>query len=331
MKSTFEFKFHGEEVKDGSIQVDDFAAAALAISTLIQEANKALNGDRAAVSVRLKADPFRPGSFETFIELGLSIVDQAKLLIGKEGLKTSQGLLELLGFWVKADGASGGVLTGGLINFLKALRGQIPQQIKKIGGGTALVVTGDGSHIRIDQSVTTIYNNARAPKALNDALRPLERDGIESLEFSNPAQPLAEPNRITKQDREQFQRIAEQREQEQEQEQEGEDEHISEYELFLKLVSVSFEGDYVWRFTNGKNRITALMKDADFLEQVRGGMAFRSGTLLKVRIKTKTTFTKAGAPSTQHSIIKVLQKRAPPVQQRLLEDRPSPKDKTSDQ
>ena len=86
---------------DGSIEVEDFAAAALAIGTLIQETNKTLNGDRATVSVRLKADPFHPGSFETVIELGLSIVDQAKLLVGTEPIKTGQDLLEALGFCVR--------------------------------------------------------------------------------------------------------------------------------------------------------------------------------------------------------------------------------------
>ena len=327
MTTAFEFKFHGAEVDDGSIEVEDFAAAALAIGTLIQETNKTLNGDRATVSVRLKADPFRPGSFETVIELGLSIVDHARLLIGTEQINTGQDLLEALGFCVKADGATGGVLADGLIGLLKWLRGKKEKEIRQKTGGISLVVATNGSSVHVHQNVVNILNNHRVPKALNDALKPLEREGIDWLEFSDVNVP-AGGNRITREDREDFQQIAEQREQDHDI-----DEHTSVYERLLGLVSVSFEGGYVWRFTDGRSRFTASMSDPDFLARVEGGAAvFRSGTLLRVRVKTTTTFTESGAPQTRHTIVKVLQMTAPPVQRKLpLDTETKDEEQTSDQ
>ena len=94
----FEIKFVGEAVASGAIDVKYLAPTLLAVGDLIEESNRVLNGNRALVSVQLKAD-FQPGSFEGLLELGVSFLDQAKNLFAEGGLHDAKGILESIGFW----------------------------------------------------------------------------------------------------------------------------------------------------------------------------------------------------------------------------------------
>lgn len=54
--------YDGEAVRDGSMDVQQLAPALLAVSDLFKAANKATNGEQAALSVRVQAE-FGKGSF----------------------------------------------------------------------------------------------------------------------------------------------------------------------------------------------------------------------------------------------------------------------------
>lgn len=314
-KTALGFKFHGDEVRDGTIQVNDLAATASAIDALVREANQVLNGDRATVSVRVRADSFYPGSFETTLEVAVLIAEHAGRFIGNDGLKTSEELLEALGFWTKA-GPAGGLATG-LLGLLKWLRGKTPKATHRIGGGVTVVVAQDGANVHIDESVNLLYADPAIPPAVNNVVKALARPGMESLEFFGADGREAHPVRITKRDRENIDRIAKQRRAQPER-------RVRRYETWLRVVSIAFEGKSMWQFKENGKQIRAHMEDEDFLDRVqRGRVVFRSGTSLRVLLETVTTRFNSGRSRTRRSILRVLDVKDRAIRRQLGFDEPA--------
>lgn len=54
-RASFEIVFEGEPFEDGVIDVRDLAPSLLAFGTVVQAANKTLNGERAEASLKLAA------------------------------------------------------------------------------------------------------------------------------------------------------------------------------------------------------------------------------------------------------------------------------------
>lgn len=315
-KTAFGFKVRGDEVRDGTIQVEDFAATASAIGTLVQEANRTLHGDRAMASVRIRADSFYAGSFKTTLEVVLAIADHAGRFIGNEGLRTSEELLEALGLWSKAAPAS--VLAGGLMGFLKWLRGKPPKEMITIRGGVAKVIAHDGATVHIDQSVKTLFSDPAIPQSVSEAIKILERHGIDSLEFFGADKQGRRAVRITKGDRENIERIAKERDRHSQQER-----HVRKYETWLRVVSITFEGRFMWQFKEDGKLIRAHIEDQNFLNRVqRGRVEFRSGMSLKVLVKTVTTRTNFKSSRTRRSILKVLDVEDRTIRRQLGFDEP---------
>lgn len=83
----------GPDVDDGSMDVADLAPALLAASRLITSANRALNGDRADVRVRVAA--LRTGSFEIELQVVTSLWEQTKALLSQDDITSGEGAARL--------------------------------------------------------------------------------------------------------------------------------------------------------------------------------------------------------------------------------------------
>ena len=70
--STFAFAFEGETFDDGEIDVRDLAPALLSLGEVVQAANRALNGNRAQATLRMKATNL--GSFEALLSVDISFL-----------------------------------------------------------------------------------------------------------------------------------------------------------------------------------------------------------------------------------------------------------------
>ena len=313
VKKTFQFKFNGPEVEDGSISVHDFAESAAAVGSLIEESNRILNGRVAAARVRLTADAFQEGSFDALLELSLTWTEFAKHSLGISKVVTSQELLEILGIWVKAEAD-----TGGLFGLLKWLNGSRPREIRS-NGSEATVVAAGGSSVTVDQRTITIMNTPDTMREVGKILRPLGHPGMDEIEFSNPEEGAS--TRLTKEDREKVRQIAAQI---------ANEERVREYEGRYRLVSVHFEGSYRWRLADETNKsITARIEDAEFLERVHGGESFRAGTTILARMRISVSFNAKGEPRSEYAVIRVLEVQRP-AQQVAFPPSSNPNDTGSD-
>lgn len=305
MAETFLFAFDGEGVRDGSMDVRDFAPAALAVGQLVEQANRVLNGGRADVSVRLKAD-FRTGSFESAVEIGVSLYEQAKAIFDGE-LKDARELIEALGFWGNS------ALGGGLLGLLKKLKGRKPKKGTVLENGRVALELPDGEVIEASRDVADLYNDIRVLQATREVVKPVEqRDDIDDVAFSKPGSTPAEATRIQKVDIPVIVEPVERLDQ-------AETIHSATYERVYSVVSPAFTGDYVWRLTDGDSKVSATMRDADFLARVeRGDIAFSAGSLIQAEVSSSTSRTPTGKLSTQTEIRRV-SKVIPPAKQTLLQ------------
>lgn len=170
-------RYDGPALAGHEMDVQDLAPALLALADIIQITNKKFNGDDASIKVLVNAD-VEQRCFMIDISLVQSFLDQAKVFLGTDHVKTAADIAQ----WIGIIGGGG----TGLFNFIKFLSGRKktdpPLQIKSDGDGN-VTVSGNGNTITVSRAV---YQLALDPKLVEKAkvvMRPLEKDGYETLSF----------------------------------------------------------------------------------------------------------------------------------------------------
>jgi hypothetical protein len=170
-------RYDGPALAQHEMDVQDLAPALLALADIIQLANKKFNGTDANIKVLVNAD-VEQRCFMIDISLVQSFLDQAKGFLGTDHVKTAYEIAQ----WVGILG--GGVI--GLFQFLKFLHASkisdTPLHIENSGSGN-ITVTGNGNTIIVPQQVFQLAQEPRAIEKAKTVLRPLEKDGYETLAF----------------------------------------------------------------------------------------------------------------------------------------------------
>ncbi len=183
-------RYDGPALGGHEMDVQDLAPALLALADLIQLANKKFNGSQADIRVLVNAD-VEQRCFMIDISLVQSLLDQAKGFLGSDHIKTAKEIAE----WIGILGSS----SIGLFQLLKFLHGSKPADkplhIQNDGSGN-IIITGNGNTITVPQPV---YELAHEPKVVERAkavMRPLEREGYETLAFLEGKSEIFEINKI---------------------------------------------------------------------------------------------------------------------------------------
>lgn len=308
----FQLTYSGEAVRSGAMDVYELAPALIAVGDLIRDTNRLLNGDRAAVDVRVDAD-FKKSSFEIHF-----LLDQHMAVAAHETLEflsavDAQGLIEKLFGVVGEHGDK--IVEGlflGLFALYKALKGKKPEPGSitiQDNHGTILI---DQKQIKTDSTSLQLYLNDPIRADLDRVALPVIRAGIDKLRVSKDGALLDEltkgdlPPRLTAIDA---------------QTESGEQVLRNTREVLVKVVTANFE-EGKWKFFDGSSKFSAVIADPVFQEKLDlHEEGFYKGDVLRVLLESTQTERMNGKIQTQHTIREVLEHRQAPGQEPLFPNR----------
>jgi hypothetical protein len=179
-QADFQIAYDGPALREHAMDVEELAPALLAVGSLCREANNILNGTRANVSVRVRAD-FERKCFDIHFQLVQSVYDHLKSLLGDDRVATAKTILE----WIGLIGGTTGI---GLLGFLRVRRGRNIEQAVKIDvpDGSAVYnirLEGDHNSITLSEPVFKLASSPKIAKATRQIVRPLATEGIDKIEI----------------------------------------------------------------------------------------------------------------------------------------------------
>lgn len=288
------FAFEGPAV-EGEMNVRDLAPALFALGDLLEEANKELNGDRAALSVKVKAD-FKSGSFEVALDLTQKLSEQIAFLLGGERTWTAAEIAAVVG--MTAGTAKG------LLGLIRWLRGRRIESVTEVSAGLVTVrAAGEFDEIEAQEGAVRLLRNRKARESVRSVLAPLASDGVEAFRCGAMGGAVAE--RISRADLPCFDVPATEAPDVNEE---------SERDAWVNLLSIAFEENLRWRVAEGEARYTVAIADKDFLQRVDDGMKFGKGDSLKVRMRGRQRIGSDGMVQTENTVLRVLEHHRSPKQ-----------------
>src|SRR5690606_28850712 len=114
-QATFKLVYDGEALKEGEMDVADLAPALLAMGDFVRASARAVYGEEAQVSVKVKAT--KEGSFEVYFAMAVEAAAHAWEFWKKEDVQAAAQLAGLMGL-------SGAGTIGGAIWAIRKLQGQ---------------------------------------------------------------------------------------------------------------------------------------------------------------------------------------------------------------
>lgn len=293
--------FDGPSVDDGEIDVQDLAPALLAMGELIQAANQEINGNRAQISVKVRATA--EGSFEVDLALIQSFLENTKILFdfaaeNKDGIAAANELTELLFKFV------GGTVTmgGGLFALVKFLKGRKPDKIEHNSGDVHIHI-GD-NHFVTNQRTIQLAESVAVREQAKKSISSLTKNGIDKIKVKRSGHDDLE---VSKSEVGYFEY--------EETEEELADETRT---MTLQIISLSFKEDNKWRVTDGGEPFSATIEDSTFLNKIANNeIAFSKGDYLVCEVREQQFRSSKGLKK-ERSIIEVKDHKPAAQQLRLI-------------
>lgn len=291
---SFWIKYDGEALADHTIDVEDLAPALLALPTLIQESDRIVNNDDSKISVRVMAPA--AGSFEVWFSVFREGSERSVDFFNSPGVSALTNAMGLL-WWGMGTGA-------GLVAFVRFMKGREARKVTPIDELLVEIETEAGS-IKVPTTVWELYQSTRVRAAFYQVLKPLEKDGVDKVEFNSPMGQTAE---VIKGEARYYSPKSEQVES---------FEELAPRETFVNVVLLWFRDGNKWRFSEGGNEWWAEIKDQDFIESLlKGEQTISANDFLKVLVKqTQTRF--GSVIHSDYEILKVLDHKKVPKQMQL--------------
>lgn len=295
--------YTGIALADGAMDINDLAPALLAFGALVKRANTVIGNER-PVNVMLKADDIRVGSFDVVLELVHSGLDQVKLMLGIAEDTGIKALIDVLGMGV--------TVKEGVFWLIQAIGTKKVSKTEKVDGEKVKIIFSDNSHVTVTQNTYNVYMDYEARGHITKVVAPIKKDGIDSFEIRN----AENYNDKTPS----FQAVKDELELYDTPELaiKVEPDNVFEQEILLKIVSIVFDENQKWRFSDGEVTFWAKIEDADFWKSIdEGTLAFKKGDRLKVRCRTVQKTNSYDNISTERTIVKVVNILPKPTQVKL--------------
>ena len=291
-QTEFTVSYEGLAFANYTMEVRDLAPALLALGQAFDRANVLLNGDRANISLSIRAT--RPSSFEISLLLQQLLTGATDILSG-DLFTSAANLTELI---------LGGPLVGvGLFKLLKGLSGKKPH----ISEPTPQGILFEADHIRIfvPTEVARLYGDRPLRDQIEAFVRPLSKEGVDRLVFRRGQVDLES---ITHTEAPYFHA------------EEG-DPNITEYIIprqRLQIASLTFNREGKWRLSDGANTRWYSMEDADFVKAIQEGERFGREDILICEVLLTQRLEGDGKLRMEYSVRKVSRHIVPGEQMRLV-------------
>jgi hypothetical protein len=285
---SFRIKYDGEALSDHTIDINDLAPALLSLADLMQEANRIANNDTSKISLKVKAT--ETGCFQISIQLIQDILHDSVGVLAGEKVTALTNLITLI--WGGSVGV--GLASAGVIYLIKRVRNGKP--LKAIGKGEDEVeIQTESGSITITKLQWEMFQSPRIRKALYGIVKPLEKPGVEKVDFIDENENIATIKKSEVQlfipPEERVEPLSE----------------IPPRETWVNVVHSWFRGDNKWKFKEGENEWSAEIKDNKFIEQLlKGETSINGSSLLKVRVK-QTQYREGNTVHSDYEILEVIE------------------------
>ncbi len=294
----FTLLYDGEGLKNNEINLGDLSAALVGINQLLEETNKILNGNKQRIKVVVKA--FKPGSFQIDFSVVQTLINQAIELFTSNGVLATKNALQII---IALFG-----ITGSLYAFLRFLKGRKYTKRIETEDGSYIVYVGSES-CKIGKEILKLYNNYKIRKAFEDAIKPIEKEGIE--EFAVKIDKEKDYAIIKKGDYHYYKCIPKQ---------EFPQGDPVVYNTSIRIINLSFEEKNKWYVNDGQSNFFANIEDNKFMKQINSNKEeFSKGSILEVRIRRQQFLDNSGKLKTEHFIETVIKHIKYQQQENLFE------------
>ena len=294
-KEYFQVIYDGPALESNEMDVRDLAPALLAISDVLDEANKIVFGDKTQVQVNVKGS-FKTGSFGIDFSIVQRGIEGFTSLFNSNQISAAANLLQILGF-------IGVPSTFGLIGLLLKLKNRRIKKVIKEGDNKTVIEVED-EKIETHPKVIALFSNVKIRIGLQKIIaEPLSREGVKSFSVKKNNQ----VNTVKNEEKDYFKLS------------EIPDEPLKDEvrEVYLRALSIVFIEGNKWRFSDGTNEFFATVKDEKFIKDVQENkISFTKDDTFKIKLREKQWITDAGL-KTEHEIEEVISHRSVAKQIRL--------------
>lgn len=295
----FSIKYDGPALASHQMDVRELAPALIALSELLEHANKAAFPDANEVRVNVQGN-FKGGSFGVDLIAVQTMAQQIVSLLSGDESTAASNLLGILG----GLGLLGG--GGGVIGLIKWLRGRKPSSIRTMGDKVVfeLIDAEQRETFEVDLIAGKLYQTRIVRQSLARVVKPLEREGVDVFACGKDG---TTQSVVTSDERVWFDMAA------------SAADIVSNsvrQNVLLQIESAVFKEDNKWRFHDGANAFFAEIIDRDFLDKINAGTErFGKGDVLIADLRIIQSVTDNGLK--QEYLIEKVHDHRDPLQQKL--------------
>lgn len=293
----FRITYDGPALVTHEMDVRDLAPALLAIGDVLDAATHALSGARMHPQINVRAS-FKTGCFGIDFALTTDWLLKVRDMFASDGASSTANAAEILG----ALGFLAWKGKSSLIALLKWLRGRKIERVEIGEDRDAFHV--DNEQFEVEKEVTTLMRDMAVRAALDKALSPLDKEGVDVFASGTDTEFV---HIIRREERQWFATPI------------LEDELLVDdvRKMAFSIVSLAFKEDNKWRLHDGAATIHATIADYGFLTRVDQDMEiFAKGDTLLCMVRVRQWHTSTGA-RTEYEVTEVLEHRHAVRQLRL--------------